>query len=46
MVENYRSGFVWDLMKRSPYVKSGLVRAGFGGGWMSGSPKVALQGLR
>jgi hypothetical protein len=46
MVENYRSGFVWDLMKRSPYVRSGLVRAGFGGGWMSGSPAVALQSLR
>lgn len=35
MVENYRTGFVWDLMKRSPYVTSGLIRAGFGGGWIA-----------
>jgi hypothetical protein len=35
MVENYRTGFVWNLMKRSPYLTAGLVRAGFGGGWLS-----------
>jgi hypothetical protein len=43
MVENHRSGFVWDLMKRSPYVTSGLVRAGFAGGWMAGAPAVASR---
>jgi hypothetical protein len=34
MVENYRSGFVWDLLKRSPYVADGLRKAGFSGGWL------------
>jgi hypothetical protein len=34
MVENYRSGFVWDLLKRSPYVREGLRKAGFSGGWL------------
>lgn len=37
MAENYRSGFVWDLMKRSPYVRAGLERAGFEGGWLDES---------
>ena len=34
MVENYRTGFVWDVMKRNPYVVRGLRRAGFTGGWL------------
>jgi hypothetical protein len=42
MVENHRTGFVWDLMKRSPYLTSGLVRAGFGGGWMTGAPAARI----
>jgi Uncharacterized protein conserved in bacteria len=29
MIENYRSGFLWDLMKRNPYIVQGLKRAGF-----------------
>lgn len=36
MIENYRSGFVWGLMRRFPYVVDGLRRAGFRGGWLSG----------
>ncbi len=36
MLENHRSGFVWELMKRSPYVVRGLCRAGFTGGWLAG----------
>lgn len=35
MVENHRTGFVWKLMKRSPYLRTGLERAGFTGGWLS-----------
>ncbi|MEM1096449.1 MAG: glucoamylase family protein [Bacteroidota bacterium] len=35
MAENYRSGFVWDVMKRSPYLVRGLQRAGFTGGWLA-----------
>ncbi len=34
MIENYRSGLVWDVMKRSPYITTGLCRAGFRGGWL------------
>ncbi|HVS82998.1 MAG TPA: glucoamylase family protein [Pyrinomonadaceae bacterium] len=32
MIENYRSGFLWRLMRRCPYIIDGLSRAGFGGG--------------
>jgi len=34
MIENHRSGFLWDLMRKSPYVLAGLRRAGFTGGWL------------
>lgn len=34
MLENYRSGFLWDLMKKNPYIRAGLRRAGFSGGWL------------
>lgn len=37
MIENYRSGLIWEVMKRSPYVVRGLCRAGFRGGWLEGS---------
>lgn len=34
MVENYRSGLVWRVMRRSAPLRRGLVRAGFTGGWL------------
>ena len=34
MIENYRSEFVWNIMKRSPYIQAGLKKAGFAGGWL------------
>jgi hypothetical protein len=34
MIENYRTGLIWDIMRRSPYIVSGLKRAGFKGGWL------------
>jgi hypothetical protein len=34
MIENYRTGLIWDLMRRCPYVVAGLRRAGFNGGWL------------
>lgn len=34
MIENYRTGLVWDIMRRCPYVVAGLRRAGFAGGWL------------
>jgi hypothetical protein len=34
MAENHRSGFVWDVMRRNQYIRTGLERAGFTGGWL------------
>ncbi|MBN8824736.1 MULTISPECIES: glucoamylase family protein [unclassified Spirosoma] len=34
MAENARTAFIWDLMKRNPYIRKGLKRAGFTGGWL------------
>jgi hypothetical protein len=37
MLENFRSGLIWRLLRACPYVVSGLRRAGFTGGWLSGA---------
>jgi hypothetical protein len=34
MIENYRTGLIWNIMRRSPYLLTGLRRAGFQGGWL------------
>lgn len=34
MIENHRSGLVWSTMRRNPYIRRGLQRAGFTGGWL------------
>ena len=34
MIENYRSGLLWSVMRRCPYVVTGLRRAGFTNGWL------------
>jgi hypothetical protein len=34
MIENYRDDFVWKIMRKNPYIRRGLVRAGFTGGWL------------
>lgn len=34
MTENYRSGLVWRVMRKNPYIRRGLERAGFTGGWL------------
>ena len=34
MIENWRSGFVWNVMRKNPYIRKGLERAGFTGGWL------------
>lgn len=34
MIENYSTGLIWNIMRRSPYVSAGLRRAGFRGGWL------------
>ncbi len=52
MIENYRSDFIWSVMRRNPHIRKGLERAGFTGGWLDRplvpampppSPKRALQ---
>lgn len=37
MAENHRTGFVWKLMRKNPYIQNGLRRAGFQGGWLDQS---------
>jgi hypothetical protein len=34
MIENYRTGLLWDIMRRSPAIVTGLRRAGFRGAWI------------
>lgn len=34
MIENLRSGLVWEVMRRNPHIRRGLQRAGFRGGWL------------
>ncbi len=33
-IENYRSGLIWKLMRRCPYIRRGLHLSGFHGGWL------------
>ncbi len=34
MIENYRTGLIWELMKKNEYIVNGLKAAGFSGGWL------------
>jgi hypothetical protein len=34
MVENYRSGLIWDMTRNCPPIRAGLIGAGFSGGWL------------
>ncbi|MGI8436127.1 MAG: hypothetical protein ACR2NX_04385 [Chthoniobacterales bacterium] len=34
MIENHRSGLLWQLMRQCPYLVAGLNSAGFQGGWL------------
>lgn len=40
MLENYRSGLVWNVTRGNPVIVAGLQRAGFTGGWLAGTPSV------
>lgn len=46
MIENYRSGLPWRLMRSSPYVTCGLRRAGFTGGWLDGPDGGRSPGMQ
>lgn len=37
MIENQRSGMIWEVMRRNPHIRRGLTRAGFTGGWLAKS---------
>ena len=34
MIDNHRTGLVWEIMRHCGYVRDGLKRAGFEGGWL------------
>jgi hypothetical protein len=38
MIENHRSALIWKVMRKSAYLRRGLVRAGFTGGWLEAPP--------
>ena len=44
MIANYRNDFVWNVMKRNPYIRKGLERAGFTGGWLAPPGEPATSG--
>jgi hypothetical protein len=35
MIENERNGLLWRLMRSCSYIRRGLQRAGFEGGWLA-----------
>ena len=35
MIENWRSGLIWRVMRSNPHIVRGLRRAGFTGGWLA-----------
>jgi hypothetical protein len=35
MIENYRSGLVWNTMRRDPALVRALRKADFQGGWLA-----------
>ena len=43
MIENYRSGLVWSLMRKCQPLVAGVRAAGFGGGWLNeATPRRSL----
>jgi hypothetical protein len=36
MIENHRSGLIWEVTKKNAHIVRGLCRAGFRGGWLAG----------
>ncbi|HEY2178851.1 MAG TPA: glucoamylase family protein [Caulobacteraceae bacterium] len=36
MIENWRTGLIWRVMRGNPHIVRGLKRAGFTGGWLEG----------
>ncbi len=38
MIENHRSGLVWNTLRKNPHITRGLRKAGFTGGWLDAAP--------
>ncbi len=38
MIENWRTGLIWETMRKNPHIVRGLRRAGFEGGWLDTAP--------
>ena len=36
-IQNFETGLIWNMMKKNPYIVTGLKRAGFTGGWLDAS---------
>jgi hypothetical protein len=34
MIENYRTGLIWEITRKCPVFRAGLIEAGFSGGWL------------
>ncbi len=43
MIANYRNEFVWTVMKKNKYIRTGLERAGFTGGWLAPEGEAPQQ---
>ncbi|MBU1369968.1 MAG: Tat pathway signal protein [Bacteroidetes bacterium] len=37
-LENHDSELIWNILKKNKYLKEGLIKAGFSGGWLTSSP--------
>ncbi len=44
MTENYQTGLIWRLLRRSQFVQRGLERAGFTGGWLENAEDEMAAG--
>ncbi len=38
MIENHRSGLIWEVTRQNPHIIRGLRRIGFTGGWLDDAP--------
>jgi hypothetical protein len=43
MIDNYLHDFTWEMMRSNPYLRAGLERAGFRGGWLSAAAPATLK---
>ena len=46
MIENYRDEFVWKTMRKNAYLRRGLKRAGFSGGWLDAHDNAVTEAAK